>query len=83
MIAVKTDRTYQKRGDCRRGYSSKICVVLLMEAYGGKFLDYRVMTKFYHTCTQKSSRMSADEWREKQIADKKHNSNYEDGKVCC
>ena len=48
VIAVKTDGTYQKRGDCRRGYSSKIGVVLLTGAYSGKFLNYKVMTKLTH-----------------------------------
>ena len=41
IIAVKTDGTYQKRGDCRRGYTSKIGVVLLTDAYSGKFLDFQ------------------------------------------
>ena len=80
VIAVKTDGIYQKRGDCKRGYSSEIGVVLLLYAYSGKFLDYRIMTKFCHTCTQKSNNMSADKfsaWREKHIADGNCSSNYE------
>ena len=52
IIAVKTDGTYQKRGDVRRGYTSKIAVVLLTDAYTGRFLDFRVLTKYCHICTQ-------------------------------
>ena len=80
IVSVKTDGTYQKRGDCRRGYTSKIGVVLLTDAYSGKFLDFRVMTKFCHTCTQHSKRMSANEfsiWREKHVAEGKCSSSYE------
>lgn len=62
IIALKTDGTYQKRGHCRRGYISKIGVVLLIDAHSGKFLVYRIITKFCHSCTQNQAIVSADDF---------------------
>ena len=80
IIAVKTDGTYQKRGDCRRGYTSKIGVVLLTDAYTGKFLDFRVLTKYCHVCTQQQKWRSTDDfatWRENHIAAGECSNNFD------
>ena len=80
IIAVKTDGTYQKRGDVRRGYTSKIAVVLLTDAYTGRFLDFRVLTKFCHMCTQQKnllSQLEFTEWEKKHKETGECSSNFE------
>ena len=64
MIAVKTDGTYQKRGDRKRGYMSKVAVITLTDAKSGKFLDFRVLTKHCHVCTQKKSTLPEEEFND-------------------
>ena len=79
IIAVKTDGTYQKRGDRRRGYTSKIAVVTLTDAYTQRFLDFRVLANYCHKCTQLYHQYDEAEfalWQEKHIADGECQANY-------
>ena len=80
MIAVKTDGTYQKRGDGRRGYSSKVGIILLCDALTNKYLDYVILNKFCHQCTQKKSQLKDDEfelWQHDHEASGKCSANFE------
>ena len=60
MVAVKTDGTYQKRGDTRRGYNSKVGIVLLCDGITNKFLDYVILNKYCHQCTQQKKVLSEE-----------------------
>ena len=47
--------------------------------YSGKFLDYRVLTKYCHQCTQQQKWLSADEfslWKENHVAANECGSNF-------
>ena len=57
-ISVKTDGTYQKRGDRSRGYTSKVGVVLITHAVTDRALDFEVLTKHCHTCNHYNSKLS-------------------------
>ena len=51
LVSVKCDGTYQKRGDGRRGYASKVVIVLLCDAVTDKYLDYVILNEYCHCCT--------------------------------
>lgn len=72
ILPVKTDGTYQKRGDTRRGYTSKVGIVLLADAVTDKYLDFVVLNKFCHQCTQMKAKLSEDDfikWQETHESD--------------
>ena len=52
QIAIKSDGTYQKRGDRSRGYTSKISVTVIFDADTDLPLDFEVESKFCHVCVQ-------------------------------
>ena len=64
LIPVKVDGTYQRRGDRKRGYTSKIAVVILLDATTNRFLDLVILNKYCHTCTQQEKIMTEDDFEE-------------------
>ena len=62
LVPVKCDGTYQKRGDGRRGYASKVGIVLLCDAVTDKYLDYAILNKYCHRCTQQRKLLNEDDF---------------------
>ena len=58
VIAVKTDGTYEKRGDRTRGYTSNVGIILLCDANTDRFLDFVVLNKFCHRCVQQKKNIA-------------------------
>ena len=67
ILPVKTDGTYHKWEDMRRGYTSKVGIILLADAITDKYLDFIVLNKCYHQCTQMKAKLGEDDflrWQE-------------------
>ena len=67
VMPVSADGTYQKRGDCRRGYTSKVGIILLCDSVTNKYIDYLIMNKYCHRCVQMKKQLpeeAFDAWQQ-------------------
>ena len=76
LASVKTAGTYQKRGDRRRGYTSKIGLIFIIDAITGHMLDYRVLHKYCFKCAQDRSDSEFETWYEEHYLNGECDANF-------